>query len=177
MTQKAMSTHATQRGGPGRQAIADARRFRPLCHLGYQISGSDDKGFRATDPASGEKIRRLTFAGGIGPGVFMADLAHNLTLIQAYAALGVALLFKLSMPLDSKVPLGKLIEKCDKAKLVTWKNFALIDDGQKRRSDVAHRATWLSRAEVFEYAEAIQDELIAMGILDESELYKFYQRR
>ena len=46
------------------------------------------------------KIRRLTFAGDLGPAVLTADLAHNLTLIQAYAALGVALLYKLGRPLS-----------------------------------------------------------------------------
>ena len=123
------------------------------------------------------KIRRLTFAAFPGPGVLIADLAHNLTLIQAYASLGVALLFKLNMPLSDRTALGSLINQCDRATLVTWENFALIRDGQLRRNDVAHHAKWLKRAKVYEYVEAIQDELIAMGILDESELHQFYDRR
>ena len=124
------------------------------------------------------KIFRLVFAGGLsGAGVLMAELAHNLTLIQAYAALGVALLFKLEKPLDDRSTLGTLIRKCNEEALVNWVNSDLIDEGQIRRNRVAHHAEWLDRAKVFEYAEAIQDELIAMGILDKSELYLFYTRR
>ena len=56
-----MREHATTTHAKHTQSQTDAKRFRPLCHLGYQISGRDDKGFTATDPASGETIRRLTF--------------------------------------------------------------------------------------------------------------------
>ena len=39
----------------------DAKRFLPLCRLGYRINGKDGRGFNATDPHTGEVIRRLTF--------------------------------------------------------------------------------------------------------------------
>ncbi len=61
MRESAMDTHAA-RDGCSRQAVTDSKRFGPLCRLGYTISGQDGAGFTATDPATGQKIRRLTFA-------------------------------------------------------------------------------------------------------------------
>ena len=60
MRESAMDTHAA-RDGCSRQAVTDSKRFGPLCRLGYTIRGSDGKGFSATNPATGTKIRRLTF--------------------------------------------------------------------------------------------------------------------
>ena len=57
MREHATTTHANN----NTQAQADARRFGPLCARGYRVSGRDGKGFKATDPASGETIRRLSF--------------------------------------------------------------------------------------------------------------------
>ena len=48
--------------GGRRHAALDAWRFGPLCRLGYKISGRDEKGFTATDPDTGKKIRRLSFS-------------------------------------------------------------------------------------------------------------------
>lgn len=121
-------------------------------------------------------IRRFAMAGNFGPAVLIADLAHNLTLIQAYAALGVALLYKLGKPVTNKTSLKSLITQCEEANLVTWKDLTLMDEGREKRNDVAHHAKWINRAEVFKYAEAIQEELIAMGILTPSDSIEFYDR-
>jgi len=59
MKERAMDTPQDLNGR--RHAALDAWRFGPLCRLGYKISGRDEKGFTATDPASGKVIRRLTF--------------------------------------------------------------------------------------------------------------------
>ena len=42
-------------------ARRDAKRFGPLCTLGYTISGKDGVGFMALDPDSGKEIRRRNF--------------------------------------------------------------------------------------------------------------------
>jgi len=47
--------------GGRRQTALNAWRFGPLCKLGYTISGRDDKGFTATDRATGKEIRRRNF--------------------------------------------------------------------------------------------------------------------
>ena len=60
MKEFAMGTH-DDRGVPGRQVVTDRKRFGPLCRLGYTIRGTDAKGFKATDLATGTEIRRLTF--------------------------------------------------------------------------------------------------------------------
>ena len=59
MRERAMDAPSGQTGH--RQAARDAQRFSPLLRLGYKISGRDEEGFTATDPASGKVIRRLTF--------------------------------------------------------------------------------------------------------------------
>ena len=59
MREKATDPYC-ERGGR-RQSALNAWRFGPLCHLGYTISGSNDTGFKAVDPATGKTIRRLKF--------------------------------------------------------------------------------------------------------------------
>ena len=43
------------------QTALNAWRFGPLCRMGYTISGRDDKGFTATDRATGQEISRRNF--------------------------------------------------------------------------------------------------------------------
>ena len=56
-----MREHATTTHAKHTRVQVDAKRFRPLCRLGFTIRGSNAKGFTATDPVSGKEIRRLTF--------------------------------------------------------------------------------------------------------------------
>ena len=57
-----MRERATVRNGSGlTPGQRDAKRFLPLCRLGYRINGKDGRGFNATDPHTGVQIRRLTF--------------------------------------------------------------------------------------------------------------------
>ena len=61
MREHAMTHDKGESAGRSR-AVINARRFGPLCRLGYSISGQDGVGFTATDRATGQEIRRLTFA-------------------------------------------------------------------------------------------------------------------
>ena len=60
MGENAMGPFCGELGGR-RQTALNAWRFGPLCKLGYTISGRDDKGFTATDRATGKEIRRRNF--------------------------------------------------------------------------------------------------------------------
>ncbi len=60
MREQAMNRYNSESAGRSRAAI-NARRFSPLCGLGYAICGQDGMGFTATDPTTGKTIRRLTF--------------------------------------------------------------------------------------------------------------------
>ena len=121
------------------------------------------------------KIRRLSFAGmsGVsGASVYLADLGHNLTLIQAYAALGVALLFKLNREREDRTGLEQLMKESRDNNVVNWVDYVTVDSGRVKRNKMAHRGEWLNRAEVFQYAKVIQEELIQMGIINVP--YKFH---
>jgi hypothetical protein len=115
-----------------------------------------------------DKLQRAllgSFAQGASFVVFVADAAHNLPFVHAYAVLNDVLeqLAKEGHLRCNSIFLGALLAE-SKEKL-PWKDFPLIKEGMLRRNGVAHR---LPRADCWKYTDAIRDQLVAWRILDAS---------
>lgn len=98
--------------------------------------------------------------------IFVADSAHNLPFVHAYAVLN-DVLEQLANEHHFKcksIFLGALLD-ASKDKL-PWKDFAIIKEGAERRNDVAHRGKVLPRADCWRYIDAIKDQLLAWGVVD-----------
>lgn len=118
-----------------------------------------------------QKVQRAllgSFAQGASFAIFVADSAHNLPFVHAYAVLNDALqqLAKEGHFTCKSIFLGKLLSASEKT--LAWRNFALIKAGAERRNSVAHRGEVLPRAECWQYIDAIKDELQAWRIIDTS---------
>jgi hypothetical protein len=98
--------------------------------------------------------------------IFIADSAHNLPLLHAYAVFNdvVEQLVKEGKFQCKSIFLRALLAAREKA--LSWKDFALIKEGVDRRNDIAHRSDVLPRAECWKYIEGIREQLAAWTILD-----------
>jgi hypothetical protein len=118
-----------------------------------------------------DKLQRAllgSFAQGASFVVFVADAAHNLPLVHAYAVLNDVLeqLSKEGHFRCNSIFLGALLAE-SKEKL-PWKDFPLINEGMLRRNGVAHRGEVLPRADCWKYTDVIRDQLVVWRILDAS---------
>lgn len=119
-----------------------------------------------------DKIKRDTlgsFTMGSAAAIFIADSAHNLPLIHAFAVLNNVLqqIAKERQFKYKGIILGKLLAE-SKEKL-PWKNFAIIEEGVERRNDAAHRNEVLPRGDCWKYIDAIKEQLIEWNILESGE--------
>lgn len=116
-----------------------------------------------------ERLRLSAFSSqGVTGGSFpfaLADAAHNLPFIHAFAMLNDVL-----EQLASEGHfgcrshyLGALLTSSETA--LPWRNFTLIKSGANRRNDVAHRGQLLERGDCWMYVDAIKAELSAWGIV------------
>jgi len=109
-----------------------------------------------------------SFAQGASFVIFVADSAHNLPFVHAYAVLNDVLKqLAIEGHFQCKsIFLGHLLN-ASKDKLL-WENFPGIKEGADRRNDVAHRGEVLPRADCWKYIDAIRDQLVAWRVLDAS---------
>jgi hypothetical protein len=107
-----------------------------------------------------------SFAQGGVFAIFIADSAHNLPLLHAYAVFNDVLeqLAKEGKFQCKSIFLGALLAASEK--VLSWKDFALIKQGVDRRNDVAHRGDVLPRADCWNYIEGLREQLVAWAILD-----------
>jgi hypothetical protein len=113
------------------------------------------------------KAHVIVNPGAVGgqPSVTLADVAHNLPLIQAFAVLNDVLeqlrdegRFKCKGRL-----LGQLMSASVAA--LPWRDYALVTLGVAKRNDVAHRAKVLKRADCLRFMNAVEAELVAWKVL------------
>jgi hypothetical protein len=104
------------------------------------------------------------FLGGAFP-FALANAAHNLPFIHAYAVLNDVLeqLAGEGHFTCKSIFLGELLKKSEKA--LPWQDFALISTGAARRNDVAHRGYLLDRGDCWKYVDAVKTELSAWGVM------------
>ena len=98
----------------------------------------------------------------------LANAAHNLPFIHAYAVLNDVLkqLADEGHFNCKSIFLGELLKKSEKVFL--WHDFALVSTGAVRRNDVAHRGQLLDRRDCWKYVEAVKVELSAWGVFEVS---------
>jgi hypothetical protein len=115
------------------------------------------------------KLQVSAFASvGVIGGTFpftLANAAHNLPFIHAYAVLNDALkqLADGGRFTCKSIFLGELLKKSET--VLPWQDFALISVGVGRRNDVAHRGQLLDRGDCWKYVDAVKAELSAWGII------------
>ena len=115
------------------------------------------------------RLQRSAFASvGVVGGTFpatLADAAHNLPFVHAYAVLNEALVQLADEGHFARkgILLGELIKRS--RKVLPWQDFALIRTGVKHRNDVAHRGKLLGRGDCWTYIDAVKTELAAWGVL------------
>jgi hypothetical protein len=104
------------------------------------------------------------FLGGVFP-FALANAAHNLPFIHAYAVLNDVLeqLAAEGHFSCKSIFLGELLKKSEKA--LAWRDFTFIAEGARRRNDVAHRGQLLERGDCWRYVDAVKAELSAWGIV------------
>ncbi len=102
--------------------------------------------------------------GGTFP-FMLANAAHNLPFVHAYAVLNDALkqLADEGHFTCKSIFLGELLRKSEK--VLPWQDFALIGVGVERRNDVAHRGQLLDRGDCWMYVDAVKVELSHWGII------------
>ena len=107
-----------------------------------------------------------SFAEGGSFVIFIADSAHNLPLLHAYAVFNDVLeqLAKEGRFQCKSIFLGALLAASERN--LPWKDFALIKEGVDRRNDLAHDGDVLPRADCWKYIEAVREQVVAWGILD-----------
>jgi len=120
--------------------------------------------------ALSEKLRRhavgsMGLIGGRFPFV-LADAAQNLPFLHAYGVLDIVLrqLEAEGYFTCARKSLGHLLAASESA--FYWKAFALIDEGHKRRNEIAHEGQLLNRGDCWRYIDAIRDQLLAWGIIE-----------
>jgi hypothetical protein len=107
-----------------------------------------------------------SFAQGASFVVFVADAAHNLPLIHAYAVLNEVLL---QLEREGRfscrsIFLGRLLSASESA--LPWFDFDMVKRGADRRNDVAHRGEVLPRGECWRFIDAVEAELVGWGLVD-----------
>ena len=107
-----------------------------------------------------------SFAQGASFVIFIADSAHNLPFVHAYAVLNdvLAQLAKEGQFHCNSIFLGKLLAASQEK--LAWKAFPLIKEGAERRNDVAHRGEVLPRGDCWKYIDSIRDQLRVWEILE-----------
>lgn len=102
--------------------------------------------------------------GGSFP-ITLANAAHNLPFIHAYAVLNDVLkqLADEGHFSCKSIFLGELLKKSEK--VLPWQDFALVSVGAACRNDVAHRGQLLDRGDCWKHVDAVKVELSAWGIL------------
>ena len=97
----------------------------------------------------------------------LANAAHNLPLVHAFAVLNDALE---QLRNEGKFEcngreLGRLMSASRHA--LNWQDYNLIFEGKNRRNDVAHRGDLLGREECWQYIDAVMRELANWGVAEE----------
>ena len=113
------------------------------------------------------KVSAFASVGAIG-GSFpfkLANAAHNLPFIHAYAVLNDALKILADEGRFSckGIFLGELLKQSEKA--LPWQDFPSIKAGVSRRNDVAHHGILLDRSDCWKYIDVVKRELVAWGIV------------
>lgn len=95
----------------------------------------------------------------------LADAAHNLPFVHAYAVLNDVLVQLADEWHFTRkgILLGELIKKSPQ--VLPWQDFALVPTGVKHRNDVAHRGKLLGRGDCWTYIDAVKTERSAWGVL------------
>jgi hypothetical protein len=95
----------------------------------------------------------------------LADAAHNLPFVHAYAVLNDTLLQLATEGhfTCKSIFLGELLKKSKAA--LQWQDFVVVSAGAARRNDVAHRGKLLRRGDCWTYVDAVKIELSAWGVL------------
>ena len=95
----------------------------------------------------------------------LANAAHNLPFIHAYAALNDALkqLADEGHFTCKSIFLGELLERSEK--VLQWRDFDLIRVGAEHRNAVAHHGQLLNRGDCWKYVDAVKVELSAWRII------------
>ena len=115
------------------------------------------------------RLQRSAFASvGVVGGSFpatLANAAHNLPFVHAYAVLNDALLQLADEGhfVRKNFFLGDLLKRS--RKVLPWQDFALVSMGAKHRNDVAHRGKLLGRKDCWNYIDAVKAELTGWGVL------------
>ena len=102
--------------------------------------------------------------GGVYP-FGVADAAHNLPFLHAYAVLN-DVLHQLAREGNFSCKsffLGALLQASER--VLPWKDFAVIKFGADRRNDLAHRGVVLASSDCWKYIDAIKTELTSWSIL------------
>jgi hypothetical protein len=98
----------------------------------------------------------------------VADAAHNLPFLHAYAVLKDTLqqLASEGKFICKSIFLGKLLQESEQ--VLPWNDCALNGSGPGRRNDLAHRGAVLPRDDCWKDIDAIKTELPLWGILTAS---------
>lgn len=93
------------------------------------------------------------------------DLTHSLVLLFAFSVLQDTLtqLRAESAFTSGGNQLGRLMEGSETA--LPWVDFTKVDEGRVRRNNLAHEMQVLPRGDCWEYIDAIENELLAWGVL------------
>lgn len=126
--------------------------------------------WRGVEVLRGKLQRALvgSFAQGASFAIFVADAAHNLPFVHAYAVLNDTLeqLAREGRFKCNSIFLGALLNASRQN--LPWTDFAIIKEGADRRNDVAHRGDVLPRGACWKYVDAIKAELVDWGVLESS---------
>ena len=115
------------------------------------------------------RLQRSAFGAlGVAGGEFpfaLADAAHNLPFVHAYAVLNDVLLQLATEGhfACKSIFLGELLKMS--RSVLPWQDFAVVSTGAARRNDVAHRGELLGRGDCWSFIDAIKTELSAWGVL------------
>ena len=92
-------------------------------------------------------------------------LCYSLVLLFAYSVLEDSLreLKQQGVFQAENLKLGTLMHSSKVS--LHWLKFDLVDKGRERRNDVAHYRAYVESPECWKYIDAIEDELVAWGIL------------
>ncbi|MBF0485135.1 MAG: hypothetical protein HQL16_01345 [Candidatus Omnitrophica bacterium] len=101
----------------------------------------------------------------IPPPYEIVKLKHNIALLLAYGVLErVLLYFKTSGLLAcGRTELGCLMKSSKTA--INWSDYSVVDDGRKKRNDLAHQAKLLAPQDVNKYITAIQVNLKTWALI------------
>ena len=116
--------------------------------------------------------RGLFASSGIGgmPRIQIADCCNTLVLVFAYGVLQHVLeqLRDEGFFESDRSTLGALMS--NSKKLLNWVDLNKVNDGRKKRNNVAHKEhAVLPRAECWKYVDAIDAELKAWGIMQQNQ--------